>query len=141
MGEPLPTELVNRLHRSEAALATGDVGPRLDFWSHTDPVSLFAAVGPSKTGWAVLEPTFRSVAARLSGGHDVTYELVAGEMSGDVAWSAGIGRFVVSMDGQPPQPMVIRLTTAFRREAGDWRIVHEHSDFRPPEHHLEESAE
>jgi ketosteroid isomerase-like protein len=102
-------------------------------------VSLFAAVGPSQAGWAVIEPTFRSVAARLSGGRDVTYELVAGEMNGDVARSAGIARFVVSMDGRPPEPMAVRLTTAFRRESGDWKIVHEHSDFRPPEHRVEES--
>ena len=59
-------------HKAETALVRGDVGPRLEMWSHEDPVSLFAAVGPSKTGWSELEPTFRSVAARLSGGHDVS---------------------------------------------------------------------
>jgi ketosteroid isomerase-like protein len=103
-------------------------------WSHTDPVSLFAAVGPTKTGWAELEPTFHAVASRLSGGRDVRYELLAFDVSEDVAWTAGIARFVVSMDGRPPEAMAIRLTHAYRREDGEWKVVHEHSDFQPADH-------
>jgi ketosteroid isomerase-like protein len=122
------------LHEGESALARGDVGPRLEMWSHHDPVTLFAAVGPTRAGWAELEPTFRSVAARLSGGRDVRYDLLAFGISGDVAWSAGVARFVLSMDGGPPTPMVIRLTHAYRLEDGAWKVVHEHSDFQPPDH-------
>ena len=40
-------EIVGRQHQGEAALVQGDVRPRLAMWSHTDPVSLFAAVGPT----------------------------------------------------------------------------------------------
>jgi ketosteroid isomerase-like protein len=120
-------------HDAEAALARGDVEPRLDLWSHRDPVTLFAAVGPTKSGWANLEPTFRAVASRLSGGRDVRYELLAFDVSGDVAWSAGVARFVGSMDGRPEAPVLIRLTHAYRREQGAWKVVHEHSDFQPPD--------
>jgi ketosteroid isomerase-like protein len=121
-------------HKGETALVQGDVGPRLTMWSHRDPVTLFAAVGPTKAGWADLEPTFRAVASRLSGGRDVRYDLLAFDVSGDVAWSAGVARFEVSMDGGPATPMMIRLTHAYRREDGAWKVVHEHSDFRPPDH-------
>jgi ketosteroid isomerase-like protein len=103
-------------------------------WSHHDPVTLFAAVGPTKAGWADLEPTFRAVAARLSGGRDVRYDLLAFDVEGDVAWTAGVARFVVSMDGGRPAPLVIRLTHSYRREGGTWKVVHEHSDFQPPDH-------
>ena len=121
-------------HEGESALVRGQVEPRLEMWSHHDPVSLFAAVGPTKAGWAELEPTFRAVAARLSGGRDVRYDLLAFDVSGDVAWSAGVARFVVSMDGRPATPMVIRLTHAYRFEDGAWKVVHEHSDFQRPDH-------
>jgi hypothetical protein len=66
-----------RQDEGEAALVSGDVGPRLEMWSHHDPVTLFAAVGPTKAGWSDLEPTFRAVAARLCGGRDVRYDLLA----------------------------------------------------------------
>jgi ketosteroid isomerase-like protein len=126
--------ILERQHEAESALTWGDVGPRLAFWSHRDPVTLFAAVGPTKAGWAELEPTFHAVAARLSGGRGVRYDLLAFDVSGDVAWSAGVARFVVSMDGGPIEPRVIRLTHAYRREGDAWRVVHEHSDFRPADH-------
>ena len=121
-------------HDGESALVRGDVAPRLEMWSHSDPVTLFAAVGPTKAGWADLEPTFRAVASRLSGGREVRYDLLAFDVSGDVAWSAGVARFVVSMDGAEPAPVVIRLTHAYRREDGVWKVVHEHSDFQPSDH-------
>ena len=123
-------------HEGESALVRGDVEPRLRLWSHHDPVTLFAAVGPTKAGWHDLEPTFRAVATRLSGGRDVRYDLIAFDVSGDVAWSAGIARFEVSMDGAPVAPVVIRLTHAYRREDGVWKVVHEHSDFQPADHAL-----
>ncbi|HJP66285.1 MAG TPA: nuclear transport factor 2 family protein [Actinomycetota bacterium] len=118
-------------HEAEASLIRGDVEPRLRMWSHRDPVSLFAAVGPSKSGWDELGPTFRSVAARLSGGHDLTYELTAFDVSEDMAWTAGFLRFAVSMDGGPMQPYVLRITHVYRREGGEWKVVHEHSNFEP----------
>jgi ketosteroid isomerase-like protein len=134
--EAFEAEVLRMQHLGEAALARGDAGPRISLWSHADPVSLFAAVGPTKVGWAELEPTFRRVASRLSGGRDVRYELVACDVSGDVGWSAGIGRFVVSMDGAEPSAMAIRLTHAYRREGGAWKVVHEHSDFVAAEHEV-----
>jgi ketosteroid isomerase-like protein len=129
--ESFRTLISERQHEAEEALVRGDVGPRLQMWSHNDPVSLFAAVGPSKTGWEELEPTFRSVAARLSGGHDVTYEIMSFDVSGDMAWTAGFVRFAVSMDGQPMTRYKLRITHVYRREAGEWKVVHEHSNFEP----------
>ena len=65
------TLISERHHEAEEALVQGDVEPRLRMWSHSDPVSLFGALGVSKSGWDELSPTFRSVASRLSGGRDV----------------------------------------------------------------------
>src|SRR2546426_11789059 len=92
--EAFRDEIMRRQHHGEAALVQGDVRPRLAMWAHTDPASLFAAVGPTKTGWAELEPTFHAVASRLSGGRDVRYELLAVDVSQDGASAAGVGRFV-----------------------------------------------
>jgi ketosteroid isomerase-like protein len=126
--------IAGRQHAAEEALVGGDVGPRLEMWSHNDPVTLFAALGPSKSGWSDLEPMFRSVASRLSGGHDATYEIISFDVSGDIGWTAGFSRFSVSIDGGPPTRYTLRVTHLYRREAGDWKVVHEHSDFQPADH-------
>jgi ketosteroid isomerase-like protein len=120
-----------RQHEAEAALVRGDVEPRMRMWSHRDPVSLFAAVGPSKTGWDDLEPTFRSVAARLSGGRDVSYGIMSFDVSADMAWTAGFVRFSTSIDGRPLTPYTLRITHVYRREGGEWKVVHEHSNWEP----------
>jgi len=118
-----------RQHQAEEALVRGDVGPRLEMWSHNDPVALFAAVGVSKKGWEELEPTFQSVASRLSGGRDVSYEIMAFDVSSDMAWTAGFVRFTGTMDGGPLTRYVLRITHIYRREAGEWKVAHEHSNF------------
>jgi len=129
--ESFRTLISERQHEAEEALIRGDVGPRVQFWSHNDPVSLFAAVGPSKTGWDELRPTFHAVASRLAGGHDSTYEIMAFDVTGDMAWTAGFVDFTVSMDGGPLSRYKLRITHVYRREAGEWKIVHEHSNFEP----------
>lgn len=48
--ESLRAEISEKQHEAEAALVRGDVAPRLQMWSHRDPVSLFAAVGVSRSG-------------------------------------------------------------------------------------------
>ena len=128
--ESFRTLISARQHEAEDSLVHGDVGPRLQMWSHHDPVSVFAAVGPSKTGWGELEPMFRSVAARLSGGRDLTYEIMSFDVSGDMAWTAGFVYFTVSMDGGPLTRYTLRITHIYRREAGEWKVVHEHSNFQ-----------
>jgi ketosteroid isomerase-like protein len=129
--ESFRTEISQLQHEAEEALIRGDVGPRLRMWSHNEPVSLFAAVGPSKSGWDELEPTFRVVASRLSDGHDVTYEIMSFDVIADMAWTAGFAHFTTSMDGGAPATYTLRMTHVYRREAGDWKVVHEHSNFEP----------
>ena len=53
------------------------------------------------------------------------------DVDGDMAWTAGFLRFVTSMDGGPPSPYKLRITHVYRREEGEWKIVHEHSNFEP----------
>lgn len=120
-----------RLYDAEAAFVRGDVGPRLQMWSHHDPVSLFGAVGVSKNGWDELSETFPAIASRLSGGHDVTYKIVSFDVGAEMAWTAGIVRFIGTTDGDPAESYTLRITCIYRLESGEWKMVHEHSDFQP----------
>lgn len=117
------------LHDAEAALARGDPTVRIAMWSHRDPVSLFGAVGVSTAGWDNLEPVFRRVAARLSGGRDVSVELMAFDVVDNMAYTAAVVRFVGTMDGGEARPFALRATSVFRQEDGEWKVIHEHTDF------------
>jgi hypothetical protein len=37
-------------------------------------------------------------------------------------------RFKASVAGRPVEPVTVRVTHIYRREEGEWRIVHRHAD-------------
>jgi ketosteroid isomerase-like protein len=128
-------ETLNRARAAHVAMAQGDPEPLMRLWSRADDVTLFGAWGPCKRGWDELSPTFRWVATRFGGG-ECRFEDVTVSVSGDLAYTVGYERGVVVVDGGQPQPMSIRVTHIYRREAGEWRLVHRHGDFAP----VDESA-
>jgi ketosteroid isomerase-like protein len=59
------------------------------------------------------------------------FELVAGDASGDLAYTVGYERHSVSKEGGPVEPHALRVTHVYRRENGVWRVVHRHGDEVP----------
>ena len=57
-----------------------------------------------------------------------TAELVGGYASGDLAVLAMIERARARIADIPEQDWSLRVTLVFRREDGDWRLVHRHAD-------------
>jgi ketosteroid isomerase-like protein len=100
-------------------------------WSREDPVTLFGAAGPNRSGWDNVSETFRWVASRFSNCRDYTFEMVAAGVSGDLAYTVGYERSIVSWEGGPAHSNVLRVTHVYRRENGEWKIVHRHGDHPP----------
>jgi ketosteroid isomerase-like protein len=40
----------------------------------------------------------------------------------------GVERFNGSIAGRPVEPVTVRVTHIYRREDGNWKIVHRHGD-------------
>ena len=53
MSEPedFNTETLERQQMASDAMVAGDPGPFMSMWSRRNPVSVFGAWGPCKTGW------------------------------------------------------------------------------------------
>lgn len=116
---------------AETALHNGDAEPRLALWSTRDPVSLFGAWGPSKTGTEEVTQISRWVASRFSDCSEYEVELVAAGVSDDMAYTVCYEHSVLSVDGGPPRRHTLRATHIYRREDGEWKIVHRHGDVPP----------
>ena len=115
---------------AEQALCRGDAEARSSTWSHRDPVTLFGAAVRLRQGWAEVSDTFRWLVNHLSEVHEYEFELVAAGASGDLAYTVGFEHKTV-VEGGKPVTRTLRVTHIYRREDGDWRIVHRHGD-RPP---------
>jgi ketosteroid isomerase-like protein len=127
------TKTLARQAEAEEALVRGDVEPRLAMWSRRDPVSVLGALGPNKTGWDDVSRIFHWVAERFSKQEvsDFRFDVEVAEVSGDMAYSVGYERFDMSDDGGTMEPYTVRVTHVYRREDGEWKIVHRHGDIAP----------
>jgi ketosteroid isomerase-like protein len=120
-------EIHPRLVAELGALHNGDPQPRLAMWSSKDPVTLFGA-GMSGLGWDKVSGIFRSIASRWSDCTDQRVEILAAGVSGDLAYTVELEHTSVSVDGVPVEPYTLRVTQVYRREDGEWKIVHRHGD-------------
>ena len=124
LAEMLPKQVA-----AETAIHNGDAAPRLALWTRKDPVTLFGAKD-SGTGWDELSGIFRTVASWFSDSTEYDFEVVAAGASGDLAYTVGYEHNRVKFEGEP-RTYTLRVTHVYRREDGQWRIVHRHGDFPP----------
>jgi ketosteroid isomerase-like protein len=114
------------LRDAETALHNGDAAPRLSIWSLREPVSVFGA-GRSATGQKQVRELFVALAEAFSDCTSHVYEIVAAEVIGDMAFTAGYERTEASIDEERRQ-YVLRVTQIYRREDGEWKVAHRHAD-------------
>ncbi len=126
LGKTLPRQV-----KAEEALHNGDPTLRLEMWSAKDPVTLLGAWGPTKIGSAEVTRISRWVASRFSNCTAYRLELIAAGVSGDLAYTVGYEHSSRSVDGGPVESNTLRVTHVYRRENGEWKIVHRHADFPP----------
>jgi len=116
-----------RITGAETALHNGDSGPRVAMWSRAEPLTLFGAA-MSGRGWAEIGPIFDTLGKQFSNCLSYDNEIVAAEARGDLAYTVALEHTTASVNGAEPQPYVLRATTIFRREDGEWKVVHRHGD-------------
>jgi ketosteroid isomerase-like protein len=133
MSEPddFLSDILPRQIKAEEAIHKGDPEPRLEMWSTGDPVTLFGALGVCKSGTDEVTQTSRWVASLFSNNTSYSFDLVTAGVSGDLAYTAGYERHTTSLDGGPVEPHTLRVTHVYRREDGEWKIVHRHGDIPP----------
>jgi ketosteroid isomerase-like protein len=122
----LTTTLARQI-KAEEALHNGDPAPRMAIWSTRDPVTVLGAFRTA-SGWDQVSQLFRWLGEHFSDCTSYRFELVAAAVSGDLASTAGDEHTSASWDGARMEPYVLRVTHAYRREDGEWKIVHRHAD-------------
>ena len=115
-----------RLRDAEEALHNGDAGPRLAIWSKKEPVTVFGA-WKSANGQEEVTGLFRHLETRFSDCTSYSYELVAADVIGGMAYTVGYEHTQASVNGEPRR-YTLRATQIYRREDGEWRVAHRHGD-------------
>jgi ketosteroid isomerase-like protein len=107
-------------------MTDGDAAPLADIWSHGTTVTTMHPIGGRQTGWDEVRGSFEGVAELASGGH-VELRDQSIQVAGDVAYEVGVEHGQAKLAGEQIT-IEQRVTNIYRREAGQWKIVHHHTD-------------
>ncbi|MCV2490773.1 nuclear transport factor 2 family protein [Geodermatophilus sp. YIM 151500] len=116
----------SRLRDAESALHDGDAAPRLAIWSRREPVTVLGAWS-SAGGQEEVRALFTELAKGFSDCTSYTYEIVAADVIGDMAYTVGYEHTQASVNGEP-RTYSLRATQIYRREDAEWRVAHRHAD-------------
>ncbi len=116
----------SRLKDAEVAIHNGDAAPRFAIWSRKEPVTVFGA-WTSGSGQQEVGDIFRRLENGFSDCTSFSHDVIAADVDGDMAYTVGYERTKASFDGQPRQ-YTLRVTQVYRREGGEWKVVHRHAD-------------
>jgi ketosteroid isomerase-like protein len=122
---------VARQSHATTGVRNGDPTPFVEQLSTHDPVTLFPASQPSQIGWADVSQAIQRVASVYSSSSGVEFHMVAAGLSGDLAYLVGFERGVSSIERGAVEDLGLRITQVYRREAGEWKLVHRHADPGP----------
>jgi ketosteroid isomerase-like protein len=114
------------LYDAELALHNGDPGPRRILWSRNEPVSVLGA-WRNAHGQREADELFNSLGNSFSDCTSYAMEVLAYDVIGDMAYTAGLEHTSASVDGEP-RTYTLGATQVYRRENGEWRVAHRHGD-------------
>jgi ketosteroid isomerase-like protein len=121
-------EAIDRFAAALPDFVRGDPTPFSTLWSHGEDVTIFGGWGAYERGWDAVGPRLAWAAGRFAGGQ-VTYKPLAAGSSGDLGYAIGLERGeTLVMEGKKPHPLLLRVTHLFRREEGQWKLIHRHAD-------------
>jgi ketosteroid isomerase-like protein len=122
------SRFLSRYHAATRHWMMGDPKPWAEICSHADSVSAFEAWGGSEKGWTDIGRHYAEKAAPNRGG-EIRFETVQQMVTPDVAIVADIVRGTIQLSGSPvDNPFALRVTAVFRKERGEWLLVHRHAD-------------
>ena len=122
--EDFETWVRTRLTDAENALHQGDPEPRRALWSRHEPVSVLGA-WKNAFGEQEVNELFDHLGGRFSDATDYALELLDFEVVGDLAYTVALEHNSVSV-GSEPRTYTLRATQVYRREDGEWKVVHRH---------------
>jgi ketosteroid isomerase-like protein len=132
--DPMPTledlrAAIEAYHLALAAFVRGDPEPMHELYSHRDDVSLANPFGPPTRDWNHVAAAMAHAASLYRNGEVIGFEDFAGCVTAELAYIVEVERYQARVGGrETASPLALRVTTIFRREDGDWKIVHRHAD-------------
>jgi quercetin dioxygenase-like cupin family protein len=122
-------EIVEQYHAAVNAFARGDPEAVKRMYSRRDDVTLANPWGPAVRGWSSVSQALDFASSRFRDGEVTPFERVAEYVAPELATILENERWSAKVSGRETlSTFDLRVTTTFRREDGEWKVVHRHAD-------------
>ncbi len=116
--------------KASQAYVGGDGAPLVKVSAAKSPATFFSPGGDLTEGAEKIAARYQKDAAIFESADE--NEFITLQMNADenIAFWVGLQRAVVKMkDKTEPVPFALRVTEIFRRDSGEWKMIHRHADF------------
>jgi ketosteroid isomerase-like protein len=121
--------MVERCHAALGEIVRGNAEPWGDLFSPEPDVTLGNPFGPFVLGFENVMSAARAAAEHYRDGELMAFERVATYEADNLACVVEIERFRARVGGAgDASPVSLRVTSLFRSERGQWKLVHRHAD-------------
>ncbi len=119
----------DRFYAALSRMANGDAGAMSAIWAHGGDVTALHPIGERGEGWEQVRPQFEQVGSLASGGQVRLRDQLI-RVGTDLAYEVGVEDGELTLAGERVA-INQRVTNIYRREGGEWKMVHHHSDISP----------
>ncbi|HEY8456502.1 MAG TPA: nuclear transport factor 2 family protein [Actinopolymorphaceae bacterium] len=117
-------QFMRRREEAARAFVTGDPAPLGRLVADQSPATFFAPEG-GMVDWNA----YRESAAAFGPDGETQLEAMHMAAADGLAYWVGLQRARVRIGDAPePMPVELRVTELFRRENGEWKLIHRHAD-------------
>jgi ketosteroid isomerase-like protein len=122
-------EVLEQYHLALDAIMKGSPDGYKKLYSRRDDVTLANPFGPPVRGWDEVAQTLERAASHYRDGEATGFENVAKYITPELAYTVEMERCKAKVEGRDDvTPIAVRVTTIFRLEDGEWKVVHRHAD-------------
>jgi ketosteroid isomerase-like protein len=121
---------VDRCHAAITEQSQGHPEPFLELWSHADDVTIMAAIGGYQVAFDAVRELL-TAASKTQQFDGWRAENVATVLDENLAFTVELEHYAHTVD-RVDKGMTLRATQIYRREDGQWRVIHRHGDILTP---------
>jgi ketosteroid isomerase-like protein len=119
---------LDRFHEAANAMARGDPEGVKALYSRADDITLANPFGHAVRGWTDVSAALDYVASRFSDGAVTDFRTLARYETSDLATLIEVEHWRTRVGGKDPADFDLRVSSTYRNEDGQWRLVHRHAD-------------
>jgi ketosteroid isomerase-like protein len=122
-------DIIDQYHKAADEFSRGDSLPVKMIFSHRDDVTLANPFGPPVLGWNKVSDALDFASSRFRDGEVISFESIATYQTPELATIFEIEKWKAKVGGREEiSSFDLRVTSTFRHEDGNWKLIHRHAD-------------